>query len=90
MNLVITVFDQRDKLVKTETKPTSTLKLRGTLTSSLVGMLDTVDHFKFRDSRIDFGTNEMMDCVMDKNILALALLGPQGESVGSCYILNKG
>lgn len=53
-------------------------------------MLDTVDHFKFRESRIDFVTNEMMECIMDKNILALALLGPQGESVGSCYILNKG
>lgn len=82
MNLVITVFDQRDKLVKTETKPTSTLKLRGTLTSSLVGMLDTVDHFKFRESRIDFVTN-------DNNILALELLGPKGEFVGNCYVLSK-
>lgn len=82
MNLVITVFDQRDKLVKTETKPTSTLKLRGTLTSSLVGMLATVDHFKFRESRIDFVTN-------DNNILALELLGPKGEFVGNCYVLSK-
>lgn len=45
-------------------------------------MLDTVDHFKFRESRIDFVTN-------DNNILALELLGPKGEFVGNCYVLSK-
>lgn len=52
-------------------------------------MLDTVDHFKFRESRIDFVTNEMMECIIDNNILALELLGPKGEFVGNCYVLSK-